>query len=355
MKFKPDTYRGRGATLDPDNRYTLYQRETCDDGWESQMALSDRLPTQLYRDNSKRIISYNDSPDVPGDRSVNPYKGCEHGCVYCFARPTHAWLDLTPGLDFESKIFAKPEAATLLIRELSAPRYQCAPIAVGINTDAYQPVERKLGLTRALLEILLMSRHPFTVITKSALIERDIDLLQEAAQHRLVHVIVSVTSLDRALMRNMEPRAVSADKRLAVIQTLQQAGVPVGVLVAPVIPVLTDHEMERILDAARQAGAGFASYILLRLPHELKQMFRDWLTTHYPGKAQHIMNRIMDMRDGKENDARFGHRMRGNGVYADLLSKRFALTCRKLAYGNAPELDCSAFTTRPFDKQLALF
>jgi len=266
-------YRGRGATGNPDNRYSATRRAALDDGWGNLDAPLEPLATTLTVDSSRTVIAYNDSPDVGFDRSINPYRGCEHGCVYCFARPSHAWLGLSPGLDFESRLFYKPDAPELLRRELAARGYRPAPIAVGINTDAWQPVERKLRITRALLEVLLECRHPFSIVTKSALIERDLDLLAAAARLGLVSVAVSVTTLDRKLARVMEPRAAAPHRRLEVIRKLSDAGVPVSVLVAPLIPVLTDGEMETILEAAHAAGAQAAGYVLLRLPHELKEMF----------------------------------------------------------------------------------
>ncbi|MCC6303045.1 MAG: PA0069 family radical SAM protein [Gammaproteobacteria bacterium] len=346
---------GRGATLSPDNRYSPIARTEIDDGWGSLDASLEPLVTTLTVDTSRSVISYNTSPDVGFDRSINPYRGCEHGCVYCFARPTHAYLDLSPGLDFESRLFYKPDAPDLLRRELAAPRYECAPIAVGIITDAYQPVERRLGLTRRILEVLLEARHPFTIVTKSALIERDLDLLAEAARRNLVGVAVSVTTLRRDLARRMEPRAAAPQRRLETIRALSAAGVPVTVLAAPLIPVLTDTELEDILGQARAAGAGAAGYVLLRLPLELKEMFRDWLAAHEPLKVGHVMSRVQDTRGGKDYQAEFGARMRGTGDYAAIIAQRFRLCAKKLGYGEFPDLDGARFRKPATGPQMSLF
>lgn len=354
--FRPavGVIKGRGATTSPDARYMAWQREDFDDGWTQEEALAP-LATTLSVDASRSVISYNQSPDVPFDRSVNPYRGCEHGCVYCFARPTHAYLDLSPGLDFETKLFYKPNAVVLLQQELAAKSYRCAPIAVGINTDAYQPIERQLKLTRAILEVLIAQRHPFTIVTKSALIERDMDLLVLAAQQNLVSVAVSLTTLQRDVARRMEPRAAAPQRRLATIKALAAAGVPVLVLVAPVIPVLTEHELENLLAAARDAGAYDAGYALLRLPHENKVLFEDWLQTHVPLQASHVLSRVQQMRDGKLYDAEFGARMRGTGVFAELLAKRFDLAYQRLGFASMPKLDCSQFLPPSLGGQLSLF
>ncbi len=345
--------RGRGASLSPGNRYANTSREEIDDGWDN---LEDPLPpltTTLNIDTARKIITYNKSPDVPFDRSINPYRGCEHGCVYCFARPTHAYLDLSPGLDFESRLFYKPEAAELLRRQLSARSYQCAPVMLGINTDAYQPVERQLGLTREIIQVLNETRHSYSIVTKSSLIERDIDLIAEAAHAQRASVAVSITTLDKRLARIMEPRAASPQRRLQTVQRLSEAGIPVSVLVAPLIPVLTDHELETILAAVHAAGARQAGYVLLRLPLEIKDMFADWLEQHFPDKAQHILNRIYDARGGKAYDARFGERMRGTGVFAELLAKRFRLACKRLDFPGMRDLDSSQFRP-PSGPQMSL-
>lgn len=348
--------KGRGAASNPDNRFEEHARECIDDGWDNLEQPATPIRTTLEVDSAKTVISYNQSPDVPFDRSINPYRGCEHGCVYCFARPTHAWLGLSPGLDFESRLFYKPDAAQRLRRELSKKNYRCAPIALGINTDAYQPVERRIGLTRQLLEVLLEFRHPLTIVTKSALIERDLDLLAELAEHELVQVAVSITTLERDLSTRLEPRAAAPERRLQTVARLSQAGIPTSVMVAPLIPVLTDSELEAILAAARDNGAGWASYVLLRLPHEVKDLFKEWLAEHQPLKAEHIMNRIRDCRGGREYQAEFGSRMRGEGVFAELLKKRYRLAMKRLDFPGLPELNCGLFRppaeTKP---QLSLF
>jgi DNA repair photolyase len=351
----PRTPKGRGATFSPANRYESLTREAMDDGWGLHDEAAPLLKTTLTRDASRSVITYNDSPDVGFDRSINPYRGCEHGCVYCFARPTHAWLGLSPGLDFESRLFYKPDAAELLKQELSRPGYVCAPVAVGINTDAYQPVERKLALTRAILEVLVAAGHPFTVVTKSALIERDIDLIAAAARRRQAAVAVSITTLDRTLARRMEPRAAAPQRRLTVIQRLAEAGIPVSVLVAPVIPVLTDHQLETILQQARRAGARHAGYVLLRLPHEVKDLFEAWLAQHQPLKTNHVLNKIKDTRGGKLYNAQFGTRMRGTGDYADMIKKRFDLSVKRLGFTAWASLDSDHFTPPRTDPQLSLF
>jgi DNA repair photolyase len=279
---------------------------------------------------SRSILTFNQSPDLPFDRSVNPYRGCEHGCVYCFARPTHAYLGLSPGLDFETRLFSKPEAAALLEESLRKPGYRCQTLALGVNTDAYQPVERKLEITRSLLQVLRRFRHPVAIVTKSALIERDIDILSEMAQRRLVSVYVSMTTLDAGLARKLEPRASAPQRRLQTIRKLAQAGVPVSTLVAPVIPVLTDPEMDAILAAVKDAGAQSAAYIMLRLPLEVSELFQQWLQEHYPLKAAHVMTRVRDTRGGKDYDSRFGVRLSGSGAFADIIAQRFALACRRL-------------------------
>ena len=355
-KRPPSAPRGRGARSNPDNRYAEHSSELVDDGWGGLEQELPPLRTTLTKDTSRTIINYNQSPDVGFDRSINPYRGCEHGCVYCFARPTHAYLGLSPGLDFESQLFYKPDAAALLRRELAAPAYRCAPIALGINTDAYQPVERKLFLTRDVLEVLRECNHPVTLVTKSWLVERDIDLLAEMARKRLVQVMVSITTLRHELARTLEPRAAAPARRLKTIQHLHQAGIPVGVLVAPLIPVLTDSELETILAQAREAGAASAGYVLLRLPHEVKQLFREWLDEHEPTKAEHVMQRIRDSRGGKDYDAEFGKRMRGSGIFADLLAQRFTIAYQRLGFQTPLPLDVDQFRAPRRNKvQLELF
>jgi DNA repair photolyase len=345
MKIPSNKFRGRSAVTNPDNRFAPWQREAADDGWLTD-AGEDLAPmvTELIIDTARTIISYNTSPDISFDRSVNPYRGCEHGCAYCFARPSHAYLGLSPGIDFETKLAYKPDAADLLRKELAKPGYQCAPIALGINTDAWQPVERRLGVTRGILEVLNECRHPVSVITKSGLILRDIDLLADLARDRLVHVGVSITTLDAAIARTMEPRAATSQRRLAVVSALVSAGIPVTVLVAPLIPALTDHELESIMEAGAKAGATSAEYIVLRLPHEVKPLFRDWLERNQPGRSEHVYSLLRQMHGGKEYDSRFGQRQRGSGPLADIIAQRFRIAAKRLGLDNpAPKLDCSRF------------
>jgi DNA repair photolyase len=347
--------KGRGTAMNPDNRYHTHTVEAVDDGWHHDAAAEPALRTTLTVDTSRTVISYNSSPDVPFDRSINPYRGCEHGCIYCYARPSHAWLDLSPGLDFETRLLYKPRAATLLRDELAAPSYRCAPVTLGANTDAYQPVERRLGITRGIVEVLNGCHHPLVVITKSALVERDAAILAQMARRSLAQVLISLTTLDKGLARALEPRAAAPQRRLEAISRLSAAGIPVGVLVAPVIPALTDASLESLLEAAREAGATTAGYILLRLPHELGALFEDWLRQHVPLRAAHVMARIRDTHEGRVNDPRFGSRMRGSGPYADVVAQRFRLTARRLGYGEWPRLDCSRFTPPPVaGAQLAL-
>jgi len=353
---KPPPLPGRGATISPPNRYLDTRTVAVDDGWGSAEQAPEPLRTTLTVDASRSIIAYNRSPDVPFDRSVNPYRGCEHGCIYCYARPSHAWLGLSPGLDFERHLSYKPAAAELLRQELSKPGYRPAPLALGANTDAYQPVERGLGITRGLLKALREVRHPVTLVTKSALIERDLDLLGDLARNGLVSVALSVTTLDRKLARRLEPRAAAPQRRLETLARLSAAGVPTGVMVAPVVPALTDAELEKILGAAHEAGAAFAGYVLLRLPLEVSPLFRDWLERHYPESAARVLAMVQSTREGRDNDGRFGSRMRGEGPVAGLISQRFALAVKRQGFGQAPDLRCDLF--RPPDDdtgQLSLF
>ena len=302
------------------------------------------------------MIQRNDSPDLPFSLSLNAYRGCEHGCIYCYARPSHAYLNLSPGLDFETKLFAKPDAAKLLRAELAKPSYQCSPIALGSNTDPYQPIEREWKITRQILEVLAEHRHPVSIVTKSALVERDSDVLTQLASDDLVQVFVSVTTLDAELARNMEPRAASPRRRLQAIQTLNEAGVPCGVMVAPVIPFLTDSELEHILQAAHLHGARSAGYTLLRLPYELKDLFKDWLAVHYPLKAEHVMNRMREMRGGRENDPDFGSRFHGQGLFADLLKQRFRKACERMGLNLEDRpLDTGLFKPPSRNGQMDLF
>jgi DNA repair photolyase len=314
----------------PAGRFESTRSEAVDDGWGS---LDEELPplaTIVQPEPARTIISRNDSPDISFDQSINPYRGCEHGCVYCYARPSHAYLNLSPGLDFETRLFYKQDAARLLEQELAAPSYRCSPITIGANTDPYQPIEREYRVTRSIIEVLAKYRHPFSIITKSAMIERDIDLLAPLAAEGLVYVLVSVTTLSNDLKRTLEPRTASPAARLRAIRNLHEAGIPVGVMVAPIIPVLTDSEMERILGAAAASGARSAAYVLVRLPHELKDLFREWLDHNEPLKAKHVMSRLQAMRGGRDNDSRFGVRQRGEGEYASLLAQRFAAACARL-------------------------
>jgi DNA repair photolyase len=335
--FGHQAFKGRGALSNPAGRFDALTLKQTDDGWYQEEILEGINETVLP-DNARSVITTNDSPDVGFDVSINPFRGCSHACVYCFARPSHAYLGLSPGLDFETKLFYKAGAAELLETELSKPRYVCKPIALGINTDAYQPLEKRLEVTRGILSILARCRHPVTILTKSALIVRDIDLLADLARDRLVSVMLSITSLSNDIKRTLEPRTASPSARLRVIAQLAGRSIPVGVMVAPVIPAITDHEMEDILHAARQAGASHAGYVLLRLPHEVKTIFREWLSEHYPDRAKHVMSLINQARGGKDYDSTYGVRMRGTGPYADLLRSRFELAVRKLGFGDSREL-----------------
>ncbi len=355
-QIMPPTYKkGRGAVSNATGRFEALTVEDFDDGWDDPDKYPPKVPTQLFVDTAKSVITYNQSPDVGFDRSINPYRGCEHGCAYCFARPSHAYLGLSPGLDFETKLFYKPNAPVLLKAELSAKNYRPAPIALGINTDAYQPVERQVKLTRRILEVLQLTRHPVSIITKSALIERDLDLIAQMAQQGLIHVSFSITTLNPYLARRLEPRAAAPKRRLQTLATLAAAGVPVSVMVAPLIPMLNDSELETILQKAKEAGALDAGYVLLRLPHELKDLFTEWLQTHEPLKVQHIMNRIYDARGGKAYDATFGVRMRGAGEYADLLAQRYHLAMKKLAFPGLPPFNNSLFRPTAISGQRDVF
>jgi DNA repair photolyase len=351
----PHIKKGRGALSNQTGRFETLIKEDFDDGWDDPDKYPAKIPTQLFVDSAKTVITYNQSPDIPFDRSINPYRGCEHGCVYCFARPSHAYLGLSPGLDFEAKLFYKPDAPELLKAELSAKNYRPAPIALGINTDAYQPVERQLKLTRRLLEVLNDTQHPVSIVTKSSLIERDLDLLAAMAKDGLIHVCLSITTLNPDLARRLEPRAAAPKRRLQTLSTLAEAGVPVAVLVAPLIPMLNDSELETILQKSRSAGALDAGYVLLRLPNELKDLFTEWLQTHEPLKADRIMHRIYDSRGGKAYNSTFGVRMRGTGQYADLLGQRFRLAKKKLAFPGSPPLNSRLFKIKPMSGQLDLF
>lgn len=335
MEKPPEhTIKGRGAPAQVDGRYLEHQRSAVDDGWTREETGERQVPTEVFEERARTIIARNQSPDIPFETSINPYRGCEHGCAYCYARPTHAYLDLSPGLDFETKLFAKTNAAELLRAALSKPSYVCKPIAMGTNTDPYQPVERKLGVTRAIIQILRECRHPLSIVTKSWLVERDLDLLRPMAEQGLVSVSLSITTLDHELARRLEPRAASPARRLQTIKTLADAGVPVGVMFAPVIPFVNDAELEAVLEQAREAGAAAAGYVILRLPHEVKQLFREWMERHEPDKTKRVFSAIRDLRNGRENDPAYFSRMRGQGVFAELVRARFQKARRKLQLDN---------------------
>jgi DNA repair photolyase len=358
-RLAPNPAKGRGAVSNRTGRFEKHTGQAIHDGWvrDEELLSPPKLQTTLTKDTTKTIIARNTSPDVPFDRSINPYRGCEHGCVYCFARPTHAYLGLSPGLDFETKLLYKPEAARLLERELRKSSYQCKTMAMGTNTDPYQPVEKTLRLTRGILEVLSAFNHPVGIVTKSALVLRDLDILGPMAEKGLAQVCVSVTTLDHRLANTLEPRASTPMKRLAAIRTLADAGVPCGVMAAPVIPALNDHELESILTAAHDAGATLASYILLRLPLEIAGIFKEWLETHEPNKAKYVMSLLANTRGGKVYQSEFGTRMKGTGEYAALLKNRFELMCNRLGYNDQRfELDTSQFCAAlQKDGQLALF
>jgi len=348
--------RGRGAQSNASGRYEPLARVAFDDGWRSL----DELPpfkTQVTVDSTRKIITRNDSPDIGFDRSINPYRGCEHGCVYCFARPTHAYLGLSPGLDFESKLFVKPEAADLLERELSAANYEPKVIAIGTNTDPYQPIERRYKVMRRVLEVLDRAGHPVGIVTKSALVLRDLDILARMAERSLAKVALSVTTLDAELARKMEPRAATPMRRLEALRRLTQAGVPTTVMVAPIIPALNDMEIERILDAAHAAGVREAGYVLLRLPLELRDLFREWLKENYPQREKHVFKLIRDMRGGKDYDSQWFTRQKGTGPYAWMVGRRFEVACEKLGMNTErTQLTTEHFRKpKPENQQLCLF
>jgi DNA repair photolyase len=348
----PGPRRGRGATFNPDNRFRDANRVAVDDGWarEPDPEIGEATPRQVRTtvtiQLARTIITRNRSPDIPFDASINPYQGCEHGCIYCYARPTHAYLDLSPGLDFETRLFAKPDAPKLLREELAKPGYVCDPIALGTNTDPYQPIEREWKITRQVLEVLAEHEHPFSIVTKNALIERDLDILAPMAAKRMARAYLSITTLDPDLARKLEPRASAPARRLQAIRALADAGVPTGVMVAPVIPQLNDRDLEAILEAAAQAGAQGAGWVMLRLPLEVAPLFRDWLATHYPDRAAHVMSLVQNLRGGKDYRSEWGTRMRGAGVFADIIEKRFEVACRRFGLneeGARVKLDRSKF------------
>ena len=351
----PAALRGRGAVTNVMHRFQS-DRRSVDDEHAAPLMVDGRVEheavpdprTRVVAEQARRMLSRNDSPDIPFEQAVNPYRGCEHGCVYCYARPTHAYLGYSPGVDFETRLVAKANAVEALRAELARPAYRVSPINLGSATDAFQPVERQWRLTRGLLELLLETRHPLTIVTKNALVERDIDLLSQMAARNLVTVYLSVTSLDAALSRTLEPRASAPWRRIEAIRTLTAAGIPVGVLVAPVIPFINDEYLERIIEAAGEAGARTAGYTVVRLPWEVKDVFEQWLQVHFPDRAERVLHRIEDLRGGRRNDPAFGSRMRGSGIWADLLQQRFRLALRKAGLNpRQSQLDRSQFVPPP--------
>ena len=326
----PAGVNGRGAVSNQSGRFESTHRVLIDDGWGALDEEPPVLKTSVGIDATRSIIARNDSPDLPFDRSINPYRGCEHGCIYCFARPTHAFLGLSPGQDFETQLFAKPKAAQLLASELRKPGYQVRPMALGTNTDPYQPIDGRYQITREILKVLRDFKHPVSIVTKSNRVLRDVDILSEMAQQNLARVAISITTLDRRIARSMEPRAPTPERRIEALSELSKAGIPTAVMAAPMIPALTDHELEAILERAKDAGVRNAAYIVLRLPLEIKDLFQEWLETKHPGRAKHVMSIVRSMREGKAYDAEWGKRMKGTGAYAELMAKRFKLACEKL-------------------------
>jgi DNA repair photolyase len=359
LSIQPAAIKGRGAASYVPGRYAVTTAQGEDDGWGSLHDAADepsRPDTQVTEERARSIVSRNDSPDIAFGQSINPYRGCEHGCVYCFARPSHAYLELSPGLDFETKLYAKTNAAERLRAELARRSYQCSPIALGINTDSYQPIERRYRITRSLIEVLSECSHPFSLITKNAGVVRDLDLIAPMARRGLVTVYFSVTTLDNHLSSKMEPRASAPHARLRAMRELADAGVPVGVMAAPMIPMINDAELEHILAAAHEAGARAAGYVILRLPHELKTIWREWLALHYPDRAEHVMSLVQQMSGGKDYNSAFGQRMRGEGPFAQLIEQRFAKAWRRIGYGRLPALDTTQFVApRPDSPQGELF
>ena len=344
----PAPRKGRGAVTNLQGRYEVDQREAIDDGWiapSEEESGRPALRTQVFEERAKSILTHNQSPDIPFSVSLNPYRGCEHGCIYCFARPTHSYLGLSPGLDFESRIYAKVNAPELLAREMAKKSYVPEPIALGVNTDAWQPAERDLQLTRRVIQVMSDHNQAFAAITKNSLIERDIDLMAPMAEKGLMMAAITITTLDADIARTLEPRAATPARRLRTIRALSEAGIPVGVSIAPVIPFVTDQDMERVLEACAEAGATSASYIVLRLPWEVAPLFKGWLDAHFPDRAERVMNRVRDMRGGKDYDSSFSTRMKGEGLWADLLRQRFANAVRRLGLNarNHGILDMSHF------------
>lgn len=355
LRIDNERRRGRGAGMNPTGRFEAESRHVYDDGWET---IEDLPPfkTEVQLEKPRTIITRNDSPDISFDRSINPYRGCEHGCIYCFARPTHSYMGLSAGLDFESKLFAKPDAARMLDKELSKPGYMAKTIAIGTNTDPYQPIEKKWRIMRDILQVLEEHQHPVGIVTKSALVMRDQDILARMAEKGLAKVCLSVTTLDGKLARTMEPRASTPTRRLQALRSLSDAGVPVGVMVAPVIPGLNDHEIERILDSARAMGALEAGYVLLRLPLEVSPLFKEWLLRNYPDRYRHVLSLIRSMRGGKDYDAEWGKRMRGEGPYAWQIGRRFEIAAKRLGINvNKKRLRTDLFAATPASEQLSLF
>lgn len=355
-----ETMKTRGTSLNPNNRFQPFATDRDHhDGWHrdpEDETRPDSMATEVMDETVTSIISRNNSPDIPFEQSINPYRGCEHACIYCFARPSHAYWDLSPGLDFETRLIAKHNAATKLRETLDKPGYRVSPIALGMNTDAYQPIERDMEITRQLLTVMCEYRHPVSLITKGALILRDLDLLTDLARDRLCSVTISLTTLSNDLKRRMEPRTAAPATRLRVIEQLREEGVPVGIIIGPVIPFINDHEIEAILESAAKAGAEQASWIMLRLPHELDELFQDWLQRHFPDRAGHVMNRIRDLRGGKSYDSTFGRRMTGTGPYSDLIRQRFAHKVRRLGLNGRQwhSLRTDLFR-RPAGEQMALW
>lgn len=344
------TIKNRGSLSNPEGRFEKATKELFYDGWDFKTSDADELPTletTLLLENAKTIITHNDSPDIGFDQSINPYKGCEHGCIYCYARPSHAYMNLSPGLDFETKIFYKKNAAFLLEKEITKANYICKPIVIGANTDPYQPAESKLRITRSLLEVANKYHHPIIIITKSSLIERDIDLLENLSKNQLIKVAITITTLSVHLKKILEPRASAPSARLRAIHHLASSGIPITIMAAPMIPMINDMELEHILKAAKISGANHAGYTFIRLPHEVKDLFKEWLKTHYPDRAEHVMSLIRQMRGGKEYDSTFGKRMRGEGKFADLLSIRFKLACKKFNLNSLPSHSLATHFFKP--------
>ena len=355
-EIPPKAKKGRGAISNREGRFEATIKTVEDDGWFRDDE-APQTPTQYFSEPARSVLTRNDSPDIPFSQSINPYRGCEHGCIYCFARPTHSYLGLSGGLDFETKIFCKDDAPTLLQQELAKPSYRCEVIAMGTATDPYQPIEKDKRITRRLLEVMAAHRQPVSIVTKGALVTRDKDVLADLAKDGLAEVTISVTTLSNDLKRKLEPRTPTGATRLQAMRELHEAGIPVGVLFAPVIPFINDSEMEAVLQQAREAGAEYAGYVFLRLPYEVKDLFREWLAEHYPQKAEHVMSLVQQSRGGKDNATQFGERMRGTGEYAELLRQRFRLTCNKLGFNRSTrcQLRTDLFKVPGRAEQMSLF